>query len=154
MDDFIDLTLSDAEEQESTNFEPVPAGTYNCTIVDATKKANSKGTGDLVNVEFSLDGGSRKVWNNYNVKHQNPGTAKKGKQEFKALIDACGIQLDDGRFDHTQLHGKRCAITVTISPDSQDPTKLWNRVNNPKPIATANTQPAANDGSRPWEKNA
>lgn len=153
MDDFIDLTLSDAEEQESTSFEPVPAGTYNCTIVDATKKANSKGTGDLVNVEFSLDGGSRKVWNNYNVKHENASTAARGKREFKALIDACGIQLDGTPFSPTQLHGKRCAITVTISPDSKDPTKLWNRVTNPQPIVTANTQPAATPGTRPWEND-
>ena len=153
MDDFIDLNFTEAEEQEASSFEPIPAGEYNCTIVDATLKANSKGTGDLVNVEFNLDGGNRKLWNNYNVKHQNASTAARGKKELKALIDACGIQLGDTPFSTTQLHGKRCAITVTISPDSQDPTKLWNRVSKPQPIVTANTQPAANSGSRPWEKD-
>jgi len=152
IDDLIDLNLSDAEEQDATNYEPVPAGTYNATIVDAILKANSQGTGSLVKVEFDLDGGNRKVWSNYNVAHQKPSVAARGKTELRALINACGIEIGEGKFKPEALNGKRCAIQVSIDPDRIDPMKKWNRVSNPQPIVAAANAPAANSESRPWEQ--
>ena len=152
----IDLATDDGNDGFD-EFDNIPKGTYAASIVSAEHKSNNAGTGELVKVEFFLDGIDRRAWAYYNVGHQKPIVAKRGIREFRALVAATGLTIGgDEKFECQSLEGRR--LSITIDHDKSGDT-VWDRVTNPQPIAATNRQaeaaPAgAGDSERPWERES
>lgn len=100
--------------QSESNFDPLPAGWYDVNITGADLKDTKDGTGNYINVKYSVTGPShqgRVVFGMLNLKNKNPKTEEIGRQQLGELMRACGISRVT---DSDQLIGGRCAIKLTV----------------------------------------
>lgn len=80
-----------AAEEKEVSFAPIPKGVYKLTCVNVELGPNKSGTGDLLKVEFSVDGqGERKIFSNFNVKHSNKQAQDIGRGQLKDLCEKGG----------------------------------------------------------------
>lgn len=121
------------------NFDPLPAGWYDVNITGADLKDTKDGTGNYINVKYSVTGPShqgRVVFGMLNLKNKNPKAEEIGRQQLGELMRACGISRVT---DSDQLIGGRCAIKLTV--ETQEGYEPRNNVKGFKAI-TGSTAPA------------
>ena len=96
------------------NFEPIPAGWYNVTIQKADLRDTKDGTGQYINIQFSVTGPSyegRVVFGMINIRNKSQKAEEIGRQQLGDLMRSLGI----GRLTDTdQLIGGSCQIKVKI----------------------------------------
>lgn len=71
--------------------DPVPAGWYTAKITDAKVKDTKAGTGNFLEVTFSILGPSyegRCVWGRFNLKNPNPQAEQIGQSQFMDMARA------------------------------------------------------------------
>lgn len=97
--------------------DPVPAGWYNLMVdessVEPTKDGATTGNA-MAKLRFTiLDGDykGRKLFKNFNIKHQNPVAEEIGRKQLTAVGHAVGVP---NATDTTQLHGIPLKGKVTI----------------------------------------
>lgn len=96
------------------NFDPLPAGWYDVNITGAELKDTKDGTGNYINVKYSVTGPShqgRVVFGMLNLKNRNPKAEEIGRQQLGELMRACGLARVT---DSDQLIGGRCAIKLNV----------------------------------------
>lgn len=94
--------------------DPVPAGWYTAKITDAKVKDTKAGTGNFLEVTFSIIGPSyegRCVWGRFNLKNPNPQAEQIGQAQFMDMARAIGLEVVD---DSDQLLGGELDIKVTV----------------------------------------
>lgn len=105
-----------------SNFDPLPSGWYDVNITGADLKDTKDGTGNYINVKYSVTGPShqgRVVFGMLNLKNKNPKAEEIGRQQLGELMRACGISRVT---DSDQLIGGRCAIKLTVeTQEGYDP---------------------------------
>jgi hypothetical protein len=151
---------------DDDKFDPVPAGTYVCRIVESDVKPNSTGSGMLLKLTIKIDEGEfagRQFWENLNIQHKNPTAQQIGQSTLKKLMRACGIQ--GSMSDSEQLHNIPFTASVKIDHNEKygDSNKLKSAApyQNPTPThqqpaqqqPAQNAPPASGAGGLPWENN-
>ncbi|WP_311276129.1 DUF669 domain-containing protein [Methylobacterium sp. WCS2018Hpa-22] len=170
------FSLSVDDVIETPDFEPMPEGDYELQIVEADVRANSKGTGSLLEYKAEVVSGEfegKSIFERINIRHENATAQAIGQKALQDLIKAAGVR---GVSDTDELLYKpffaRVAIEAYKSRNGEDRTRnvvkgyLYEGAPTPpesKPAATpaatprsAPTRPAANSASGgsklPWKK--
>lgn len=91
-------------------------------IVDSERKQNSKGTGDILSLNWQLIEGqySGAILNQtINIRHQDDKTQMIAKGELEAIRQATGKPSHPGQ-DSAEFHGIPCDIKVGVQPARGD----------------------------------
>ena len=115
-DDEFFLDLTDAEDA-SGDFKPLPAGTYN-VIIDKVEAKKTKLGDNALDVQMSVEGTNRKLFDYIMLSHSNETVVKIGRSRAKAMFIA-GFGKPNGNF--LELAGKLVRVKITI--DKKDPTR-------------------------------
>lgn len=105
----------DTLPQSTNNFDPVPEGWYNANISGAELKDTKAGTGQYINVRYSITGetnAGRVVFGMINVRNANPKAEEIGRQQLGELLRAIGRPSVN---DTDELLGASLSIKVGIS---------------------------------------
>lgn len=142
------LDLSDAQK-----FEPAPAGSYPCTIYEASMGEVS-GQGKLpagtpkLQVTFRVTEGEyadRRFWGNYAIPPNDYDKAPQLKGMLVRFLTAVGYdekKLTSGKFnlDVEDLTGRECVVTVKVEPRyGGEEGEMTNTVTGVKPAGSATT---------------
>lgn len=107
-----------AENYEQSDNAPLPIGDYYVEIENAEvrKTNNKKGVG--CNVTFSILGSvkdgshsGRKIWNWFNLQHENEIAQKIGNAEFAGLCKALGLSVIE---NSEELMGGSCIAKIIL----------------------------------------
>lgn len=104
------------EENESENdYTALPKGSYEAIITASTVKNTKGGTGQYLQVEFTITEESfegRKAFANFNIKNDSEKAQRIGLGQLSALCKACGKTgiVDDS----SELHGLPVIIMLDI----------------------------------------
>jgi len=161
-----EVDLSDAQTGRGKYDNPVPAGTYSAMVIESEYKANSKATGHMIVLKWSIIGGEhddRHIIARYNIDNPNEAAVRIAQQDLVAICHAMGREA----FDMTEeLHDHEVLIDVEVEPASGD-HKASNKIAiggyqsaasaPPRPAAPAQTQPppqpVAAEADKPsWER--
>jgi hypothetical protein len=104
---------------QSQGYGVLPAGWYSATISKADVKPTKAGTGEYINICYSITGPThqgRTVWGNINIRNPNPKAEEIGRQQLGELMRAIGV----GKVSNTdQLIGKDLMIKLTVRDDDK-----------------------------------
>ena len=92
----------------------IPAGEYQAMIVESTMKETRSGTGEYLELVFSVTAGEyagRRIWTRLNLRNQNQTAVQIAKAELSAICRAVGVMKPT---DSTQLHGIPLIIHVGV----------------------------------------
>jgi Protein of unknown function (DUF669) len=146
----LDEAFNTQTEEGTPDLQPLPAGNYLATIVDAKVGPLKSGKGQAVLLQWEVQGGAnqgRLIFDRVIVAHESAEAMKFGRRKLKDIADACGVK--DSITDLTVLLNKPCSIYVKIEQDDAGEYPPKNRVGRIKPIAasakTNGGKPAFND---------
>jgi hypothetical protein len=154
-----DLRGFDANQVEpSTDFDPIPAGTYEALIIGSEMKAVKAGTGHYLQLTFEIIDGphkGRKVWARLNLANSNETTVKIAQAELSAICRAVRVLRPN---DSVELHNLPLQIKVRLKK-RKDTQELVNEIHGYSPKGTvAETTgggkpplPSAS-GTPPWKR--
>ena len=137
-------------------FEALPRGDYTAMITDSVLKETKAGTGHYIALTMEIIDGAfsgRKIWDNLNVKNQNPTAEKIAHASLTQYFESCGLELQKGA-DTESLYNIPFKLTLGI--DQKDASR--NRVMGSSALGSAlkPKTPVTRAGSeavkKPWEK--
>lgn len=163
----VDLIQQYDPEAESSTFDQVPAGTYECQIIESDREpvSSREDKGDVLKLCWKVTSGEfegRLIWQRimlwFNGSEKTPGQVVKiANQQFAGVREATGKKIINSS---EELHFIPCFVTV--GPQKNDPN--YTEV---KKVAAAGgaparqvgrnnaPPPAANQGERaPWPRRA
>jgi hypothetical protein len=163
----VDLVQQYDPEAEASSFDQVPAGTYECQIIESDREPVStrEDKGDTLKLCWKVMSGEfegRLIWQRimlwYSGAEKEPGKVVQiANQQFAAVREATGKKIIN---NSDELHFIPCLVTV--GPQKNDP-----QYNEVKKVAAAGGAPArqvgrtnaapqaANSGERaPWPRRA
>lgn len=135
-----------ADELPKSDFEPIPAGKYECTIHSASVE-NTKSGGQMLKYRLDIIGPAhqgRVVFGTVTLKNSNPQAVEIGKKQLGDLIRACGIPR---LTDTDQLVGSRVLASIGIEKNEEYGDR--NKVRSIQPLAGSNPMPSGLGGSLP-----
>ena len=105
----------DASTVESTNdFDVLPAGWYNATIMESEQVIAKSGNGEYLKLTFSVSDGAhanRRLFAILNLWNSNETACDIAKRDLGSICDALGLS---GVGDSSELHGKPLQVKVKI----------------------------------------
>jgi hypothetical protein len=115
---FLDLTNVDTGRK---TFEPLPAGQYLCTGVDAEVKDTKAGTGKYISLQMKVMQGEhegRVLFATFNIHSQSEKAQQIGREQLKGFMQAAGF-TDFNLQSVKDLCGKPVVAVVKIeeNPD-------------------------------------
>ena len=134
----LDEAFNTQTEEGTPDFQPLPAGNYVATIVDAKVGPLKSGKGQAVLLQWEVQGDAnqcRLIFDRVIVAHESAVAMKFGRRKLKDIADACGVK--DSITDLTVLLNKPCSIYVKIEQDDAGEYPPQNRVGRIKPIAAS-----------------
>jgi len=150
-----DLNGFNAHEVDPiASFEAIPAGKYLAAITDSEMKATKSGSGNYLQLTFTIlegDYKNRLVWARLNLNNPNDTTVRIARSELSAVCRAVGVMQPK---DSVELHNIPLVITVKVKK-RQDTGELTNEVKGyePKSAAAGKPQQApANSTTPPWRR--
>lgn len=147
-----------ADALPDQDFQPIPEGKYTAEISGADLKTTKDGTGQYINLKFSVLGpahAGRIVFSIVNIQNKNQQAEEIGLRQLKELRAACGIAA---LRDTDELLGKTVKIKVKIQKSEQYGDK--NTVAGFESVsggtmptgASTTSQPAASGSTPPWAR--
>ena len=143
--------------QSESNFEALPAGWYNASVVSAELKGTKDGTGQYIAVRYGIIGPThqgRQVFGNLNIKNNSSKAEEIGRQQLGELMRSIGLAKVT---DTDQLVGGQLQIKLTVTKSEQYGDE--NHVAGYKAIAggslpttASNNAPATATSAPPWAK--
>ena len=136
----LDEAFNTQTEEGSPDFQPLPAGNYVATIVDAKVGPLKSGKGQAVLLKWEVQGGAnqgRLIFDHAIVTHESAEAMKFGRRKLKDIADACGVK--DSITDLTVLLNKPCSVYVKIEQDDAGQYPPKNRIGRVKPVAPVKT---------------
>lgn len=103
-----------ANEVESTDFDPIPAGKYVAVITASQMKDNKTKTGTYLELTFQVIEGeykNRLLWARLSLNHPSETTAKIARSHLAAICKAVGVLTPR---DSAELHNLPMVINVKI----------------------------------------
>jgi len=114
------LNIDTSNIPVATALDPIPAGWYNCAIVESEMKPNSTNNGAYLELSLEvLDGQfkGRKVWDRLNLHNVNPVAQEIAYKTLSAICHAVNvIQVQDSE----QLHNRPLQVKVSLRPAGPD----------------------------------
>ncbi len=104
-------------DEPQTEYGPIPEGWYTAVITDAVLKETRSGTGHYIKLSWKIEGpksAGRLVWQNLNVRNDNPKAEEIGRRQLGEVSRAIGLAKIS---DSDQLIGGRCEIKIVIRND-------------------------------------
>lgn len=101
-----------SEVEPTSNFEPLPAGKYLAAISDSEMKATKNGSGNYLQLTFTIIEGpykNRVLWSRLNLNNPNATAVKIAQSELSAICRATGVMTPR---DSVELHNIPLVITV------------------------------------------
>lgn len=153
------LNFDASQVDPSTAFEALPAGKYLVEITDTEMKPTKAGTGEMLQIEFTVIDGefkNRKVWDHLCLRHTNPDAVKIAQANLSAICHAVGV-LRPG--DSIELHHIPLVVSVKCKAD-ESTGEIRNEVKSyakpesqvkPAPPPAATNAPA-NQSIPPWKR--
>lgn len=146
-----------ADELPAQDFDPIPEGKYTAEITGAEVKPTKDGTGQYINLKFSVTGpthAGRVVFSIVNIQNKNQQAEEIGLRQLKELRTACGIA---SLRDTDELLGKMVRIKVKIQKSEQYGDKntvagFESVSGGTMPTGTPASQPAASSSTPPWAR--
>lgn len=143
--------------QSESNFEALPPGWYNATIVSAELKSTKDSTGQYIAVRYDITGPThqgRQVFGNLNIKNNSSKAEEIGRQQLGVLMRSIGLAKVT---DTDQLVGGQLQIKLTVTKSEQHGD--GNNVGGYKaiaggslPTASSNNAPTTATSAPPWAK--
>ena len=133
---FLDQAINAAdlpETQGEGDFSPLPEGKYQATVLTATLKHTKAGTGQYIDIQWSITGPShanRRIFDMLNIKNPSQAAENIGRRQLGELLRVAGIPVIR---DTDQLIG--VAATITLKIRKQAGYKDSNSVTRYEPIA-------------------
>jgi hypothetical protein len=173
MADLGDTFDPNAIPEDERNFDPVPAGEYLLQVVESD--LNRKGNNEMLKLTIDVMDGpfaNRKIFENLNIRHENPtaqGIAQRALADLCIAVGVAGLRNSEelhfkpfiGRVkiqeDKTGQYGPQNRI-ARYRPRSNQPPAAKNPTSAPAaahPQPSGQSQPAANTASRssrPWAR--
>ncbi|KIU33266.1 hypothetical protein SR39_13555 [Methylobacterium radiotolerans] len=155
--------------QDERSFEPIPQGDYNCQITESEIVETRTG-GEMLKLTLEVIDGpyaNRKIWDNLNIRNNNPTAQSIAHRTLADLCAACGA---GAIADSEELHFKPFVAAIKIEPertvgdrtyDARNGVKRYKARGGQPPVGKAPAQPAARPApqaarpaaaapSRPW----
>ena len=151
------MTTLDLSGADTKGFEPIPAGSYNCTVFSA-EMGETSGQGKTpagtpkLNVRFRVSDDpyeNRALWANYVIPPDDYEKAPQLKGMFVRFLTALGYdekKIVSGKFnlDLEDLAGRECVVTVKVEPKfGGQPDEMTNTVTGVKPAGSPTVGGAA-----------
>ena len=102
------------------NFEPLPEGWYNATIVKAEVKPTKAGTGSYIGLRLDITGPThqgRVIFCNLNINNPNQKAEEIGRQQLNQIMGALGLPTVR---DSDQLIGGTVSVKIKIKIEGED----------------------------------
>lgn len=110
------LNFNAATVDPAQTFDPVPAGWYNCMMVESEMKPTSAGDGSFLSCTFEIVDGEykgRKLFDRLNLQNKNPVAVEIAYKTLSAICHAVGvIQVADS----SQLHNRPLQVKASYKP--------------------------------------
>lgn len=117
---FLNETFNLNELPEDTSgFEPIPAGDYVVAIADAELCDTKAGTGQYIKLRLDVTGPThqgRVLFDNLNIRNPNPKAEEIARQQLGAIMRATGLAALQ---DTDQLIGGQMSVKVTVKQSDQ-----------------------------------
>lgn len=146
------MSILDLSGADTSGFEALPTGSYNCNVYEA-EMTEVSGSGKLpagtpmVKVQFRVkegeDHAGHPFWTNYPLPDKEYENAAKTLGNFVNFLVAVGEDADKIKakgFDITKLsslEGRECVVRVTREEYPKDSGDYTNRVKGVKPAGSA-----------------
>lgn len=135
----------DANKEEPSGFDPIPAGEYPVCIVASEMLENTAGTGHYLKLELQVLGGpyqNRKVFDRLNLDNPNAQAVVIARGTLSAICRAVGVMTPH---DSSELHNKPLLAKVTIRKSEeygdQNEVKAYKALPIHQPMQPAQLQP-------------
>ena len=143
--------------QSESNFEALPPGWYNASVVSAELKGTKDGTGQYIAVRYDIIGPThqgRQVFGNLNIKNNSSKAEEIGRQQLGELMRSIGLAKVT---DTDQLIGGQLQIKLTVTKSEQygDGNNVggYKAISGSVPTVTTNTTEQSTPGKAPpWAK--
>ena len=147
--------------ENTSSYDPLPAGWYQATITSTDLKDTKAGNGQYIKLRYDIVGPShqgRVVFGNLNIRNPNPKAEEIGRQQLRDIMLAGGLKRLQ---DTDELVGISLEIKLDIRNDptygASNEVKAFKAINaggapRPAPAAPAAAQAPAGRGSPPWAK--
>lgn len=147
--------------ENTSSYDPLPAGWYQATITSTDLKDTKAGNGQYIKLRYDIVGPThqgRVVFGNLNIRNPNPKAEEIGRQQLRDIMLAGGLKRLQ---DTDELVGVHLEIKLDIRNDPQygasNEVKAFKALNaggapRPAPAAPAAAQAPAGRGSPPWAK--
>lgn len=158
------LKFNANEVQPQESFEPIPAGWYECMIVDSEMKTTKNGTGQYLQLRLDVTEGqyaNRVLFERLNLDNPNTTAVEIAQRTLSAICHATGVLQPR---DSSDLHNIPLRVKVSVRPagdgyDASNNIKGYESLGGVKQQAApvkqeaAPAKPAAQSGAvkRPWE---
>ncbi len=120
-----EFSFDNNDAPESVDFEQIPSGRYTMVINDTdllltnkAKEANDPNLGQYIRVKFQVVSGiyqNRIVFLNFNVVNSSSKAVEIGQQQFRNLLECCGITKIS---DTSEIHQKVVVAELKNTPDN------------------------------------
>ena len=150
------LNFDASQVDPSVPYETLPPGKYLVEITDTEMKPTKTGTGEMLQIEFTVIDGefkNRKVWDRLCLKHSNPEAVKIANANLSAICHAVGVMRPG---ESIELHHIPLVISVKCKAD--DGGEIHNEVKSYakpesqlKQTTTKSAAPATNTVP-PWKR--
>lgn len=150
--------------QPQESFEPIPAGWYECMIVDSEMKPTKSGTGQYLQLRLDVTEGqytNRVLFERLNLDNPNTTAVEIAQRTLSAICHATGVLQPR---DSSDLHNIPLRVKVSVRPagngyDASNDIKGYESLGGVKqatPVkqpAQAAAQPAQSGAAKPkpWE---
>ena len=150
------LNFDASQVAPSVPYETLPPGKYLVEITDTEMKPTKTGTGEMLQIEFTVIDGefkNRKVWDRLCLRHSNPETVKIANANLSAICHAVGVMRPG---ESIELHHIPLVISVKCKAD--DSGEIHNEVKSyAKPESqlkqtTAQSAVPATNTVPPWKR--
>lgn len=148
-----DLRGFDANKVEPTTaFDPIPAGKYLATITASEMKPNKAGTGQFLELVFTIIEGefkNRSLWARLNLDNPNELAVKIAQAELSAICRAVGVMAPS---DSAELHNLPLVIRVRCKK-RKDTDEIVNEISGfEKRDAVTGRPQQAQTNTPPWRR--
>lgn len=140
------------EVEPTTDFDPIPAGTYVAVITDSQVKPTKDGMGEYLELTFQVLEGeykNRLLWARLCLNHSKEITAKIARGHLSAICRAVGVLTPR---DSAELHNLPLVVKVGLKKRT-DNGELTNEI---KSYSARQTRPApaanTHHNTAPWRR--
>jgi len=151
------LNFDATQVEPSRGYELLPPGKYLVEITDTEMKPTKTGTGEMLQIEFTVIDGefkNRKIWDRLCLRHTNPETVKIANADLSAICHAVGVMRPG---ESIELHHIPLVISVKCKTDEStgeihNEVKSYSKLESQFKQSNAPVSAPANNSIPPWKR--